>query len=348
MTVNQKDVLAFVANAQKPEDIFGNVSTDEAKILRTKLLDFVRPDFAPSSKRVEFTDAYDKLNLFFDEFLVGRGVSSLVNVKVSDEVSYKFGTLVSSCFIANSYQGTRVSPDGNKRVTLKMVRSSDFNDLMEREVVSVIKLHNTVGTSYFPSLVDSFVEKDELGGERQVNVFEPLTGFVSLEDVGKAFPDGVETKDMAWMFRRVLVALGYAHQEGILNGGVLPKFVQILPEQHGLVLNSWTSSSLLKDHRLEVIDKSNKDFYPPMDTGGNIFNHQPIDTSFDIYMAVTTFESILEPRLPPELRAYLDKYKKEINKNIDAWEALREFDEVIEKLYGPRKFKPFVMPSMTA
>lgn len=29
----------------------------------------------------------------------------------------------------------------------------------------------------------------------------------------------------------------------------------------------------------------------------------------------------------------------------DAWRLLRELDEVLERLYGPRRFRPFAMPA---
>ncbi len=49
-----------------------------------------------------------------------------------------------------------------------------------------------------------------------------LDGFRSLTEVGTAYPDGVDPRDAAWMWRRLLVGLGFAHRAGVLHGAVLP------------------------------------------------------------------------------------------------------------------------------
>jgi hypothetical protein len=47
---------------------------------------------------------------------------------------------------------------------------------------------------------------------------------------------------MAWMFRRLLVALAIASEAGIVHGAPLPRHVLIHPETHGLVLVDWTAA----------------------------------------------------------------------------------------------------------
>ena len=42
-----------------------------------------------------------------------------------------------------------------------------------------------------------------------------------------AYPDGVDPRDVAWMWRRLLVALGLAHRAGVVHGAVLPEHVLI-------------------------------------------------------------------------------------------------------------------------
>jgi len=179
---------------------------------------------------------------------------------------------------------------------------------------------------------------DEGGLKRQVNVFEPMGGFVSLRTVRNVFPDGLETKDLAWILRRILVSIGYAHSKNLINGSVTPDNVMILPEQHGLILSSWTASFPLAKKHLLVVDNNATEFYPTMVS-------DEVDTGIDIFMGMKVAEFLAEKDAPKEVRKFLEKYTGYIkNEHLDAWETLREFDEIIEKLYGPRKFKPFIMP----
>ena len=44
---------------------------------------------------------------------------------------------------------------------------------------------------------------------------------------------------MAWIWRRLLLALGHAHDRDVIHGAVLPTHVLIHPEAHGLLLVDW-------------------------------------------------------------------------------------------------------------
>jgi hypothetical protein len=40
--------------------------------------------------------------------------------------------------------------------------------------------------------------------------------------VKEAYPRGIDAKDMAWIWRRVLLALDFAHTNKVIHGSVLP------------------------------------------------------------------------------------------------------------------------------
>jgi len=132
--ITQQDALGFVVNAATAYDIFGTMGVKDAQVLKTKLADFIRPDFAPAMRRDEFGEAYKKLNLLFDEFMAINGLSSIVSVKASEHTTYSFGALLKSDFIANSYYGTRTDLVNTKPVILKVVRKPENNDLMHKAV----------------------------------------------------------------------------------------------------------------------------------------------------------------------------------------------------------------------
>ncbi|MGH3238625.1 MAG: adenylosuccinate synthetase, partial [Streptosporangiaceae bacterium] len=85
------------------------------------------------------------------------------------------------------------------------------------------------------------------GIQRHLNLIGRLTGFRSLAEVRAAFPAGIDPRDAAWMWRRLLVAAGAAHRAGVIHGAVLfdvtgsmrgvPRALQAkLPQLLGLLL----------------------------------------------------------------------------------------------------------------
>ena len=129
---------------------------------------------------------------------------------------------------------------------LKMARDPADNDLMRREATALTRLQDVVDPAllaYFPPLVATGQRDDARSGiRRHVNLIGALSGFRSLADVRAAFPAGVDPRDAAWMWRRLLVAIGAAHRAGVIHGAVLPEHVLIHPAVHGLVLVDWCYS----------------------------------------------------------------------------------------------------------
>ena len=86
------------------------------------------------------------------------------------------------------------------------------------------------------------------GEERHVNAFPlvttergplPADQLFSVAEIHQAYPNGVDPKQMAWMWRRLLIALGHAHDREVIHGAVLPPHILIHPEAHGLLLVDW-------------------------------------------------------------------------------------------------------------
>ncbi len=101
---------------------------------------------------------------------------------------------------------------------LKMARDPADNDLMRREATALTRLQDAVDPAllaYFPPLVATGQRDDARSGiRRHVNLIGAFSGFRSLADVRAAFPAGVDPRDAAWMWRRLLVAIGAAHRAG--------------------------------------------------------------------------------------------------------------------------------------
>jgi hypothetical protein len=129
---------------------------------------------------------------------------------------------------------------------LKIARDPADNDLMRREATALARLRDAVAPAwlaYFPRLVETQRRDDIRSGiRRHANLIGQLSGFRSLAEVRAAFPAGIDPRDAAWMWRRLLVAVGAAHRAGVIHGAVLPEHVMIHPGEHGLVLVDWCYS----------------------------------------------------------------------------------------------------------
>ncbi|WFE37766.1 serine/threonine protein kinase [Micromonospora sp. WMMD998] len=194
--------------------------------------------------------------------------------------------------------------------------------------------------AYVPRLVDSYPVRDPAtGAQLLVNVLETVPGLRSLEDVRRAYPDGVDPRDAAWMWRRLLVALGLAHRAGVVHGAVLPRNVLIEPDAHGLVLVDWCFATE-PGGLVPALVTGMADWYPPEVTG-----KRPCGPGTDIALAARCLTWLMADRAPRELRAFAAGCRQPAlpARPDDAWRLLRELDEVLHRLYGPRTFRPFTL-----
>ena len=151
---------------------------------------------------------------------------------------------------------------------LKVVRRPVDNDLAVHEAQILETLRRgwmaRKFSPYLPRLIEAFAYLRG-GLPLQALVLEAETGWYSLEEVRAAYPSGVNPKDMAWIWRRLLVVLGYAHARGFLHLAVLPGNIWIQPELHGLQLRSWTHALNLRvdpTRPMHRIDPARLHWYP--------------------------------------------------------------------------------------
>jgi hypothetical protein len=208
------DAIALIEAASDPRTLFGrNPGRDYRRLAR-----LTHPDAHPGSSRA--AAAFAKLAELWQRYQAGPG------------------PIMASGDIANLYE--------HERGLLKLARDPADNDLLDREARALTRLH-TGGDSrylpYVPSLISAELHQDPVSGSRRrVNVISRLHGFVPLAAVHAAYPRGLDPRDVAWMWRRLLVAIGFAHRAGVIHAAVLPGHVLIHPGAHGLVLVDWCYS----------------------------------------------------------------------------------------------------------
>jgi serine/threonine protein kinase len=144
------------------------------------------------------------------------------------------------------------------------------------------------------------------------------------------------------MWRRLLVAIGFAHQAGVIHAAVVPDHVLIHPAEHGLVLIDWCYAITEPDEPVAAVPARYADWYPP-----EVHRRQPPGQDLDIWLAARCMTDLMGDQAPRPLAAFARgcMLPSPGTRPRDAWRLLSELDAVLERLFGPRKFRPFVMPA---
>lgn len=246
--------------------------------------------------------------------------------------SYSTAVLAYEGDLANLY----TVPEGH----LKLVRDPACNDLMAREATALRQIADRGDPRYLPyvpRLVDSFRHKEK--ETRRGNVLATTTkGLHSLAEVAERRPGGLDPRDAAWMWRRLLVALGLAHRAGVVHGAVLPEHVLIEPGDHGVVLVDWCYSTCEPGDRIPAIVPHRRDHYP-----AEVLARETPGPYTDLAMAARLMADLMGERAPQALRRFADgcRLSSPRQRPDDAWKLLGELDDLLHRLYGPRKFRPF-------
>ena len=238
--------LEMIANrltqAKMPEEVFGNIQAqrDEMFLLLQKnyraIAKIAHPDMyhtKPEQILAQttfqlLTDWLGKANEKIKSGEYGRPVDPSKTILQTKKRRYSVDGAYIQEGIFNLYPCSYVEDGRVHRSVLKIVRDWHNNDLAENgaRILRILARGEDAETfsPYLPNLVESFVY--ESGGvNRQAVILEKYDGWYSWEDVHQVYPKGVDPKDMAWMWRRLLVVLGFSHSKKILHGAVLPRNV---------------------------------------------------------------------------------------------------------------------------
>lgn len=254
---------------------------------------------------------------------------------------YKVGPVIMDDDFCSLHQGA----SSDAEVWLK-----HYKDAMSglNEAVVLKSLHGEPDPRFIPYLPSAPMVTPE-----SVSVFAPLDGCYSLAQVKERHGE-LDARDMAWMYRRLLVALGFAHQTGYVHAAVLPQNVWIHPEKHGLILTGWAhalpATGLPSPEVLRY--PGSGAWYPPEDE---------VTPALDLFMAASLATWLCGgsfadptahyPRIPKEMRTVLlgslkanPEHRIGFNSPaVAAWTALEYFDACITRLWGKRTFRPFSM-----
>jgi hypothetical protein len=313
------EAVALILAATGPGELFGS---DAARTFR-ELARLTHPDARPGDRAA--ADAFARLA----ELWQRHQQASRTPV---------FGAPLFRGDIANLY----AAPRG----LLKIARDPADNDLLRREATALARLSKRADPSlraYFPRLIEARRQTDpRTGVQRRANLLGQLTGLVSLATIRAAYPRGTDPRDAAWMWRRLLVAIGAAHRAGLIHCAVLPEHVLIHPAEHGVVLIDWCYSGQHPAARVPAVMRRYAGWYP-----ADVLAGAMAGPDLDIWLATRCMTELIGDRMPAPLAAFARGclLASPRRRPQDAWALLAELDELLERVYGPRTFRPFAVPA---
>ncbi|HEY0754219.1 MAG TPA: hypothetical protein VGD98_09675 [Ktedonobacteraceae bacterium] len=368
-------VSILLEQASSPEEVFGQLpgtSTEKLAAARKvflRIAKIVHPDTnegTDDSQKAE--KAFKQLALHWE--IAQKKISTGTYGKVetagtfipftiqTPDCTYALESLLSRGDLCNLYVGSATSAKDKKRVLLKVAIRPRDNDLVANE--GRILRHLSAADNYedarhFASqLVAAFVYEERATGiVRQITVLKYVGGLFSLKEVKETYPQGIDSRDMAWIWRRLLVALDFAHSNKVMHGAVLPTHVLLHPQRHGVVLIDWSYAVLnpaVTHAWISALNAGYRAWYP-----AEVFAREEPRPGLDIYMASKCMIELLggdpqQQTMPDSIPWQLQNHLKGCllplphQRLQDASVLLQEFDELLERLWGPRKFHPFSMP----
>lgn len=346
------EALDVVGAAIVPSDLFGPITHDPAaqraarrRFRRLSVL--IHPDRVDRAYAARAAAAFTHASDLYRRWQQAATTAAAAAAIVLDgsRGSYRLGTRHARGSIADLHHAT---DSGGAGVVIKVPRNVSSNALIDAERAALTEIAasaeggNDWLRAYFPQLIDHLTHADPVtGARRQVNVLDSLTtGFVTLAEVRAGYPDGLDPRDWVWMHRRLLRALAAAHRAGWVHTAVTADNVLIHPERHGVVLAGWSFATRPGTVPLATIP-SLRVHYPPESSTGS-----PATPAWDVFMAHQLMLTMLADTAPDRLRAFAcGCMQPQPGLRPDAVDLLDEFDDLLDTLYGRRRFRPFTMPT---
>lgn len=331
------DLVSRITAAGTAADVLGPEDSGRRR-RRRSLLSRLHPDMWPDEPEHSLAkEAFTKVQeMLAAEARVAAGATTVTTRKRG----YAIGRLYDRGAVANLYRVTYLRDGDEKRGLLKLPRSPKDNDLITAEARSLKLLWDTGKrrTSYLPRLEDYFKHRDRSTGiDRQATVLRQLPGFVSLSWVRAQIPEGLDARDLAWIWRRALAAISLPAETGLVHGSLTPDHILIHPAEHGVILTGW-GNSVESGDTIKVLGHSDRSLFPP-----EVLAKEPATVATDVYTLSRTMGSMLHARAPRQFHAFIEGCAQPRPKTRpqDPRVVLGEFDALLARLYGARKFRVF-------
>lgn len=271
-----------------------------------------------------------------------------------------------------AYDGDLCDLYSAERFVFKITRSISDNDLIEHEAMILRQLYpeNQADEKFFrylPKLRATFKVTKTL---RHVNVFDHFEGYLSFEEILRAYPMGIDFRDVVWMYKRLLAGIGFPHTQRIVHGAILPSHVLVHPTGHGAKIIDWSYSVDLskpvpkpnmwdriaeeepvQHHYVKAISKLYEAYYAP-----EILKKEAPTPAADLYMAAKCALALLggdvkTNKMPDAVPSPVQEFfgyslvEDPKRRAQDAWRLHEDFDKLLLRVVGEPQYRPFTMPA---
>lgn len=217
-------------------------------------------------------------------------------------------------------------------VTIKIARSEDDAAALSREARFLEELGRSPlnGAYHFTRMLPQVVAHGESDGGLPATVFRRMNRYDwTLADVIREYPEGVEPEAAVWMWNRQLMLIGWVHRNRAAHGAIAPEHALIHPRNHGVRFVGWSSAGAF--------------------AGG-------LRPEEDIAATARTIVRVLGGVMPdgkmreavPAPMADLLLQTADLADRRDAIALHDEFEKLAERLFGKRRYRPFLLPRPTA
>ena len=336
--------------ATAPEDVFGGVAAPDALKRRYHdLAKMVHPDGKKDKALAEATEAFQRLGAWHvaaktkmaNGTYGDRLVMSPVTLKIKKTV-YTITRKIPDGDVANVFTGT----SGADKLCFKICRNSLINnDLLVNERDILNYLWNEAKTAKLKAMahIVKFRDSFETGtlSHSRTNVCQLAEGYYNLAEVASAYPKGLDLRDAAWMFNRVLGALLICQQAGVVHNAILPEHILIHPDKHNAKLCGWSYATRGRV-KAKAIVPSRRSLYAPELLDGKLTT-----TATDLHMLAATIWTIIDAAtVPRNIMGFFKQFAlSQKLRPQGAWEVFEELSKELEKAFGPKKFRVFKMPT---
>jgi len=235
---------------------------------------------------------------------------------------------------------------------IKIASSNGDEDLTEREgnILAHLFPVEAKDEKFYRYLPRQLARFDLNGRSAKLLIF--LTDYISLAEVLKAYPKGIDYRDLAWMLKRTLAGLGFVHTKGVIHGAMVPPHVMVHGTGHGAKLIDWCYAVRLDERRsIPAYPAVWKDYYAP-----EVFAKRIPTAATDIFMVAKCCVALLggnvatgemPETVPREVQSLLQRCLREkpSERPQSAWELHDEFDAILLNIVGKPKYRPFALPS---
>lgn len=228
----------------------------------------------------------------------------------------------------------------------KISREDNGSNLLEKEFETINTILDNSDEKFRP-LFHAAYDLQHLENHLVASEIEYKSDLVSMQQVLDAYPDGIDPKDVVWMWKRALIPLYLSHQSDLIHGSVIPPHILLDLDEHIAILVDWTASEDVGT-KIENFHADYTDYYT-----FDALLEEPCNEFTDIYMLTMCIIKLLGGDLktktvpdsvPKELRAIIRASMMKDMNLTDASFIHSQIDKTIVNLWGPKVWRDFKLP----